>query len=568
MRKEGLIWLLSCLVLLYVPFASATQNYLNNSNDVPALNLPEGSFNQNFAKAFDTLNLLIYEVKSDNGFQFYTKPGSSYDGWWQLDQSLHLKAVKWTNVTFAQNVILNIKRQQAIDGTGCLRQQYASNSCKTVLSPGYSSIPMYFYAVKEISDMTDNLSFVREAYESASAYYSWFISKKYDWIDNKRTDKGLAACVWEESIYSMSHNLREYNQICIDTNVHLVSAAEILASLAHRLNDTENETFFLKEAERRKDLITEHLWNNDTKRYQNLDREGWVSYHGVESLYPLKENIAGKERTSYLLKDLQTDTIFNWGTYPLTTTAKTDSDYHIYFSETYNPEAWLGNIWTLPNYDLIKGLKDSGRHDLAAELMYKTISLVSKEAGDESGFDEYFTEAGEGKGSDNYGWTAAEFAVLIIEDLFGIHYAAEDNRITIFPHIPEEYDNQNISIGNIAIPGNKLTVNISRFNGRYRDVSIKLSDTGAYNFTLYIPLPYQNIVESLYLNNAKAEGELVDLDNDGEYEAMKIEGILDEQKASFRVYSGNKNNFGLIIIGILIAGIFTAIFLSNKRKRN
>lgn len=125
--------------------------------------------------------------------------------------------------------------------------------------------------------------------------------------------------------------------------------------------------------------------------------------------------------------------------------------------------ALTGSVWTLTNKAVIQALDSYGQRELAAQLACMTIQEF---AGDFAEFHHPFT--GEGHGVRDYGWTAAQWIQILVEDIFGIDYDAVNGKITVSPNIPSEYRGEAFILENLCLSdGGKLDVYIKEGNVQY-----------------------------------------------------------------------------------------------------
>jgi hypothetical protein len=114
----------------------------------------------------------------------------------------------------------------------------------------------------------------------------------------------------------------------------------------------------------------------------------------------------------------------------------------------YSIPAWNGMVTTFRNIPVIQGLRDIGRHDLAAELCWNTLRE----------FDQNYAEFldpndGSAQGVKRYTFTAAQWIQCLIEQLFGVTYDAGRKTLTCFPHVPVGLHGQTLSLENLVLPG-------------------------------------------------------------------------------------------------------------------
>jgi neutral trehalase len=182
--------------------------------------------------------------------------------------------------------------------------------------------------------------------------------------------------VFEESYFDDSAEL----QTAAPTNVNVAVAvgAYYTADLARCIGDEVNERKYRIVFETMAHAINTYLWDERDGVYYNYDlrqhksRKGWA----VSTFDPLRLGIAPAPRRERLLRRLIDPGEFNWGRYPLTTRSMKDPDFG-------DDKYLLGSVWTEFNILVVKGLKESGRPDLAAELGWQTINAFSR------GYNEY-----------------------------------------------------------------------------------------------------------------------------------------------------------------------------------
>jgi hypothetical protein len=188
--------------------------------------------------------------------------------------------------------------------------------------------------------------------------------------------------------------------------------------------------------------------------------------------------------------------LFNWGKLPVTSLAKTEGDY-VEASGHYDGRAWLGDVWTFRNLEIICGLEDSGRHDLAADMAWATIKAFNR-----NWAEFLLPSTGEGQGVKRYVFSAAQYIQAVIEHLFGVDYDSMRGRLRIVPHIPPALDGQDLSLSTLILPtgsGTRLALEIRHEKAGETRVAINISG----------PLPEGNL-EILIPQEGRKLREVVD----------------------------------------------------------
>lgn len=182
---------------------------------------------------------------------------------------------------------------------------------------------------------------------------------------------------------------------------------------------------------------------------------------------------------------------------------------------------WNGGVWSSPYWDAIEGLNNYGYHDIISDYIYAYMNAWNETSTSPEAFNPHTCNAAGAAGQTTQ---TAAYIGTISQYLFGVTYDNRtENRLTIFPHIPIEWDNEAIS-AIIPVPGHTpVQINISAFNG---SKVIELNSTSHFNVTVVVPLPFQNDTGDFYLTLYNDSGAFnvtastIDLDHDGTDEAF------------------------------------------------
>ena len=169
----------------------------------------------------------------------------------------------------------------------------------------------------------------------------------------------------------------------------------------------------------------------------------------ASTFYPLRMNIADEEQKNRLITLLKDDSHFNWNAIPLTSISKKDPAFQTTTGDYKGNASWSGNVWTLINEMVIRGLLDSGEKALAAELTLKTVYAFNNNCTE---FINPFD--GSGHGVLKYAWTASQYLELIIEVIFGISSNITKKEVCISPNLCDELKAETISIKDVMVFGN------------------------------------------------------------------------------------------------------------------
>lgn len=419
---------------------------------------------EDFDEAFLCLSDCIQPDAADFGFNHpYFTPGGQYGKqWWQLDSSLALSGYKWKDRKFAETALLNFIESQKEDGRICLwgndslPNRVAGNN-PLQQTEGVSSLPKLFDTAYHVLLACNDCDLITRTFSMLKRYLDWWYRDRYD------AKTGLITSVFEETFIPYLGKAMEY--AAVDTNVEVYVGLIYTARIADQLGEPDTAKELLRKAEALKAAINTHLWDEEKGAYYPFDVQTRTRIDRLmaSAFYPLRMQIAPAERKSRLLSLLQNQEKFNWDTIPLTSVAKDDPVFQVTTGDYQGNASWSGNVWTLVNETVVRGLLDCGERDLAAELALKTVCAFN---GNYAEFIHPFD--GTGHGVLRYAWTASQYLQLIIEVIFGIRSDRRNREVSIAPNLCRELKECKLSISDVMV-----------FDGIYLDVSI---DRGAITY--------------------------------------------------------------------------------------
>lgn len=402
---------------------------------------------KDFAYAFECLEDCKQSDAADFGFHYpYFTPGGAYGKqWWQLDSSLALSGYKWIDRSFAETALLNFIESQKEDGRICLwgkdilPKQVAGNNFPKQ-HEGVSSLPKIFDVAYHILQGSSDTDLVSKTYGMMEKYLNWWYRDRYD------PKTGLMTAVFEETFIPYLGSAMEY--AAVDTNVEVYVGLIYTADIAERLEKKADAEALRKKAESLKSAINKVLWNERKGAYYPYDlrADKHIDCLMASTFYPLRMHIAGENQKIRLIALLKDEEHFNWNTIPLTSVSKKDPLFQTTTGIYQGNASWSGNVWTLINEMIVRGLLDCGEKELATELALKTIYAFNNNC---SEFINPFD--GSGHGVLKYAWTASQYLELIIEIIFGIRSNMTEKEVCISPNLCDELKKQEISIEGVMV---------------------------------------------------------------------------------------------------------------------
>ncbi len=402
------------------------------------------------------------------GFNYpYFTPGGAYGKqWWQLDSSLALSGYKWIDRKFAEISLWNFIESQKEDGRICLwgadvLPEFVAGGDFPKQNKGVSSLPKIFDVAYHILQGSADIELKEATYNMLKKYIDWWFSSRID------ESTGLITAVFEETFIPYLECSGEYAPV--DTNVEVYVGCHYTQALAEELDKKSDADILNVRKKQLKESINKYLWNDEKGAYYPYDviEKKTVDCLMASTFYPLRLGIATREQTNKLIKLLKNHEHFNWDTIPLTSVSKLDRQFTTTMGNYQGNASWSGNVWTLINEMIVRGLLDCGENELAAELALKTLcSFKSNCAEFINPFD------GSGQGVKKYAWTASQFIELIVEVIFGVSYNATKKEIAILPKLPHNLKNCYLALENLKIDSD-TSIDIHIENG---NVTCKVSN--------------------------------------------------------------------------------------------
>ena len=456
---------------------------LNSPGVVPRLTLP-GIAQADFQDAFNVLNeCLVVDVPCVGFEEPYLCPGGGYGfNWWQLDSSLNVAGSKWVNPVLAERTIRGFMGVQAQNPDGRI-DLWGGSPIRGAVGE-VSSIPRYFEAAYDVARRTPDREFAKRIFASMKAYLDWWLSpSKFN------AGFGLVTGTFEESLGGPEPAASQM-VAPVDLNMAVAVGAWNTAELARLLGDAAEVAKYSAAFNNLSRQINRYMWDETKGAYYSVDV---VARRRTDDLVcstfdTLRGPVAPPDRAARLVAMLCDPAQFGWGAcVPVTSVARINPRY-VEATGGYDGRAWYGDVWTMRNLPIISGLEDSGRHDLAGELTWRTIKAFNRR------YAEFIKPSdGSGHGVQRYGWSASQYVQAVVEHLFGVDYDRLHDRLRIVPHVPADLAGETLALEGLILPtrGNtRLNVTITPAGKAGR--AIKVAITGNAELThleIAQPLP-------------------------------------------------------------------------------
>lgn len=213
------------------------------------------------------------------------------------------------------------------------------------------------------------------------------------------------------------------NQESVELNSYLALEKQLLAKMAHLLDDEQSAKQFEQQALKLKKRINQCFYDEKSGYYYDLKISDYVVTvdnncqgelltfrgKGPEGWSPLWANIADNDKAQRVMSVMLDKKEFN-STIPLGTAALTNPAYH---ADIY----WRGRVWLDQFYFGIVALNNYGKHQQARALLSKLYNNAEGLSSDQAIRENYNPETGAVQGATNFSWSAAHLLMLYQETI-------------------------------------------------------------------------------------------------------------------------------------------------------
>ena len=267
--------------------------------------------------------------------------------------------------------------------------------------------PFLFQTALFLSRMRDDISWLsKEMYSGLKRYLEhWLVF----W---DRDSNGL--CEWNSAQHGCSDNAFDRAGtwralFCegVDLNCWLYMEYLAAEKIAAALGQHDDKRYFASQAELKKRLIQELLWNDEDGFFYDRDiRTGKpIKVKHCHCLHPLECGIATKEQAERIVEKHVKNPQEFWSKYPVPSYAMNELNYTQYHKRPpgsnvlhYLPDGhcnWRGGLWPHAEYWLCHGLM---RYGFTAEAIYIASRCLELVEADPGLYEWYNPETGEGQG--------------------------------------------------------------------------------------------------------------------------------------------------------------------------
>lgn len=376
--------------------------------------------------------LLATNTRVTNGYTYTTPAPAMYPYQWLWDSCFHAIMFSHFDVARGKTELESLLAKQFENGMVPHMIYWERGDAIDIdwgMGEERSTItqpPMLAYAVWQLYEKDNDLSFLKRTYPALFHFYRYLITERdpherrlvglinpdESGEDNSPRFDGLLNLPpvhTEKENLDKRITLVEENRKCnfdapfcmknffwvkdVPFNSIMIRNLEILAIIAGKLDKSYDAEYFNRvrdemTASMRKFMLEDDIfWSTYGEDYKKIKVKTWAIFA------PLFAKILSQDEATTLVEKYLKDPKSFWSPYPVTSVSMEEA--------SFNPESmWRGPVWIGVNWFIHKGLLNYGFTEEAAIIRQKSIELLEK-----SGFREYYhPETGEGYGAKDFTW--------------------------------------------------------------------------------------------------------------------------------------------------------------------
>ncbi len=316
----------------------------------------------------------------------------------------------------------------------------------------------YYYEGKYNSCNPPLYPWVEWEYYKITGDYSRFatilpaLEKYAEWINIGRHKSGTAHDLyWNSPLGSGMDNVPRSGSgwICMSSQMTLYY--HYMSKICEKTGQIEKANKYAHKSNEVSEKINFWLWNHKDGMYYDVDDQGnQVKIKTIASFWPMLAGICSSEQADKLTENLMDSTTF-WRTIPFPTLS---ADHHF-----YDPMGnyWIGGVWSLVNYMVIKGLEKYNKDEFAYQATKKYLDGMYAVFNKTNTVWENYAPDSLSQGNhakpDFVGFTGIGPTAMLIENIIGIRLDAINNTVNWYIQRTDKH-----GIENIVMEENTITL--------------------------------------------------------------------------------------------------------------
>lgn len=292
--------------------------------------------------------------------------------------------------------------------------------------PSSAGINIFPWAEWEYFSNVNDYKRLERVFPVLLANYQWY-SLYRTWPDGSYYSSGWGSGMDNQPRLPIGyhHAFSTGHMSWIDATLQQIFAGKVLIQMAKVLQRCEDVSNIEKEVNDLSEYVNNKMWNADEEIYVDRFRDGSLSnVKTIGTFWALLAGVVPENRMSPFLAHLTETTEFN-RPHRIPTLSADNPKY--YKQGGY----WLGAVWAMTNYSVLRGLTNVRADKLAFEIAVNHVENVTK-VFNETGiiWENYSPEFSAGNNRENFvGEGGLTATAILLEYVFGIRADAPNNTI-------------------------------------------------------------------------------------------------------------------------------------------
>lgn len=326
-----------------------------------------------------------------------------------------------------QQTLDNFYSKQHVDGFICREiRGIDGNDAFHRFDPSSAGINIFPWAEWEYFCNFNDLDRLKKIFPVLLANYQWYGVYRC-WPDGSYYSSGWGCGMDNQPRLpeGYHHAFSHGHMSWIDATLQQIYAGKILIRMAEILNRSKDVEKIIKEVADLTVYVNSRMWDPEIAMYTDRFRDGSLSnVKTIGSYWALLADVVPDKEITRFLAHLSDTTEFNRPHRIPSLSAD---------NPRYDPNGgyWLGAVWAMTNYSVLRGLTKIGADSLAFEIAANHVNNTSK-IFEKSGivWENYSPEYLSGSGKENFvGEGGLTATAILLEYIFGIRADFPNNKI-------------------------------------------------------------------------------------------------------------------------------------------
>ncbi len=326
-----------------------------------------------------------------------------------------------------QQTLDNFYAKQHKDGFICreIRGDNGNDAFER-FDPASAGINIFPWAEWEYFSNVNDHERLEKVFPVLLANYQWYGTYR-SWPDGSYFSSGWGCGMDNQPRLPIGyhHAFSHGHMSWIDATLQQVYAAKILIQMANVLGRSKDVIDLEKEVAQLSLFVNAKMWNSDEDIYVDRFRDGSLSnVKTIGTFWALLANVVPENRHAVFLDHLSNTSEFN-------------RPHRIPTLSADNPKYdeqggyWLGAVWAMTNYSVLRGLTNVGADSLAYEIASNHVANTTKIFNDTKIiWENYSPEFLSGNDRENFvGEGGLTGTAILLEYIFGVRADAPNNSI-------------------------------------------------------------------------------------------------------------------------------------------